>query len=271
MGSYNISCFVSKVTIDDGDDVIIFPLKSNTERSGFDQHLWSVSDLFIPQTFAIPATYDDCGSFRFKREDIDNILILEGHYNCKIEDLIDIENEKFDGLAVMHKSIYETLIKQGLVDYNGKPDKLNFESKYDSYCSEFAEGRKAHEEEKIYWNKVAIDRTKTSKDRAYAKEVLVRCQAVDDGERPMLIGGTSGVIYQFRDFENINVVYGRLIDDPKCGQSAIDFAKLIRNMYSSGLNFTPSLMGSQCGNLYMNKLILNASKKIVMNKLKERK
>lgn len=91
MGSFNLNCTITGVTISPGDDIVIIPLmpsngisdKPHVIQSGVS--LYSTVDYFQPFCLPLFGEYDDYGSIENIRED-ENTAAIEGFFGMPISD-----------------------------------------------------------------------------------------------------------------------------------------------------------------------------------------
>ena len=76
MGSFSVYCGISQISITDGNDCILLPLKKNT--------IHNIYSDYIPACLPIFGKYDDYGRIGYITKDT-NTDLIEKHFKCDIE------------------------------------------------------------------------------------------------------------------------------------------------------------------------------------------
>lgn len=97
MGSYNVACSISGLSIHCGDEVVYFPL----EKTKYPNHIIGDSNnsliypwcIYSPMTLPIYGEYDDCATVDVERKDpacLEHVSFLEEKTGYKLENIIEV-------------------------------------------------------------------------------------------------------------------------------------------------------------------------------------
>lgn len=117
MGSWSVYCGISNISITDGNECVLLPLKKNDGYHGYLPYL--------PATLPIFGEYNDYGDIENIKED-ENTKLIEEHFGCEIQDFCnyitgnhDVDKSKFTNLKEFKKWKYMFIDKK-VYDYMSK-------------------------------------------------------------------------------------------------------------------------------------------------------
>lgn len=238
MGSYNVSCSFSRISIKSGDPVVYIPLEKYRYSEGFDgssNNLYYPWDFYSPVTLPIFGKYDDYGAI----EDIErskNVTIIENHFG-DIKNIVECDKfpEPIISGMFIHRDIYNLLITCDRDEWNGQDrDIKDFESKYDNFKKQIMDSR---EKSKIF---------SKAGEKEWNSYIFV----------------DSWNLFNFDDHRTFQEIYRPYIESELLKKELIDFVHMRMNMYSASLLFFPSVGGPQSGNYYVTRALLEESLKI---------
>ena len=136
MGSFNVSCGVSRLSIGPGTPTVLIPLKQHEDKFNMSGanivSNYGPMEFFIPYTLPIVGEYDDYGSLENIKK-IPATKALERHFGFPIEELVEhITGDpkpkvpELSGMFV-HKTIYDALA-EGFPDEFGHGNTAWFQS-----------------------------------------------------------------------------------------------------------------------------------------------
>ncbi|KKN06306.1 hypothetical protein LCGC14_1078610 [marine sediment metagenome] len=266
MGSFNVACSISNVSIGAGDPVAYIPL----EKARYRYHIGDGNDMLIythcfyaPVTLPIFGEYDDYG----RVENIEknrNTEIIEEFFGIPIDKVISIKEK---GPAVgtissgmfVHRKIYDIMVKKCSIanEWGGIS------------CPIFAEPRDNP--------MLAL----TNELERYLKEVEKNIKMFDDCYR--ILGrdkehdrgnhflSSISSIFVFRDYEVFNDIYQPKMRQGELKDEIIEFVLFECGMGATNNFYFPAMNGYQCGNLYASKILYWESLKIIIKDILHRK
>ncbi len=254
MGSFNVACSVSHLSIDCGDPTVFIPLTSSQYREyqigDKNHHLIGSECFYEPLTLPIFGKYDDYG--RIAPNEDTNTTFLK-HLGINIEDLIDpMSSDKAEltcGMFV-HKTIYDAVKdKVSLVSDSGTKylTKTSIKNEYERY----------------------VDLIKDAQSKANRFQDSSDKRSLQDWVKTWM-AGSDHMSFNFRNWRkfrqiyNLDVVHSKILK-----KELIDFVMFSRGMYSSNRFFFPAMNGWQFGNPWATKLIDQVSLKVSREKIKE--
>jgi hypothetical protein len=259
MGDYNISCFVSGLSIGFGDLYYIIPLIRNPDyKTGNTPD--RQYDLFRPATLPILAKYDNCGDGDVVENN--HTKFLEKRFKTTIAKLTNYCNRKyFDNFCYVHKEVYEAMQSYFESCHGKKKDMYDYPQELYKYKLYYRRGiEDAISSIKFY--KRLKDDPEIIKE--YITENVVKIRNFD-----FCCSSSDCFSLSFRHLPEIEVLYRvRLLND-WFTDDFIAFIKFNMHLYSVSKQYIPTVFGEQYGNNYMVNALLNASKKIVNDRIKK--
>lgn len=258
MGDYNISCFITGLTIASGDEYYVIPLLAHDEYS-HQNTPDRQCDLYRPATLPILCVYDNCG--RCDVIENNHTRFLEKRFKADIIDIIDDDSRVFfDNFCYVHKGIFDAL-QEYYRSYDGKKKQMyDFEEELGRYIQYY----RRHIKENVSSIKAIKKYVTTDTDAAeYIKEKIEDIKTLNFG-----YGGNSDCIaLSFRHMPELERLYLTRIIKGDFKDELFSFIKFNMHMYSISKQYMPTIRGEQYGNPYIANAILNATKKIVLKKI----
>jgi len=273
MGSFNVACSISHISINDGMKCCFIPL-IKAEYEHFSSMLCYPSDMFSPYSLPIFGEYNDYGLLTNITRDA-NVNALEKYLELPIEDIIEgiirssgkMEDKNLRGMYVL-TDIYKQMAL----------NRKNFEENYDEQFRD------------LYANKAGLYYDNYVSPKENTKETLL---LLDMKQNPQNYETNAydklieKVREQFkkrisaigeRDFRNyfseipqrhLYDLYGETIEAGLMRDDYIEWALFYTYMSSANRAFTPTCNGEQCGNLEVEREMVEMINKIVTQKEKE--
>lgn len=266
MGSFNVSCCISKISIHDGEPVVYIPLelsKIYENRMGYGQR-----DLLFPWAYFRPITlpiigqYDGSGSIE-KIETNLNIRLIEDFFDATILDIVDMDTQPdcVQAGCFIHKEIYDMCISSPIITNFGK---------------ELTDIRSTYSE--------AYERVRSGMDEHgtfYEKALKINLQRLPENERKMVMDalmktyqGNNPFNFYTENRDNVSRVFADIyvpaIKKGLLKEELIDFRLLEDSMWVLSAQYGPVPCGDQNGNDYMSRLLFRKSLEIVEKKIEER-
>lgn len=244
MGSFNVACTVSGVSINCGDPIVYIPL----ELYRFHHKLKAKDNILIyPWCFYVPATlpiigiYGDYGLVdRIERNK--NIEVIENHFGMKVEDIIEKHPDPIDAGMYVHGDVYKFMITCNKDDLGGKDTDISkLGLTYDKFVDQITKSR---EREEMFNKKIG-----------------------EDGEPSTLFESFSFVeswnLFNFREFQIFQKIYRPLIESKVLKKELIEFVQFTINMTHVNSFFFPACNGPQLGNPFACQKLAKVTKKIL--------
>jgi len=124
MGSFNVACSISKISISGGTPVAFIPLevtKYPSYKIGDCNHMLIYSHCFYaPVTLPIFGEYDDYGGIEYLIRD-KNLEIVEEHFGKTIKEIRDVNNlgRPVSSGMFIHREIFDCMIRDMQIDEFG--------------------------------------------------------------------------------------------------------------------------------------------------------
>lgn len=259
MGSFNVACSISNISIDVGDPVVFIPL----EVSDFPEKIGSRNIYLIysrcfyfPAAFPIKGFYDDYGGIEHIEMDEAMLFNLNWYnlnpsnpkevnqlWDCREYD--DIENIT-SGMFI-HQEIYDLLIN--------------------SHIDEFGKNSLSRK-------KLENDFVNGVKEYAKAKEIVKELESdLPDLKFKQKLAWhlSNNVRYiglRFREYRTMKAMAQKCFETGSMMNSLIDLYLLEIGMYGVNTFYFPAMNGYQCGNHYMSRKLYNKATQIVREKIK---
>lgn len=270
MGSFNVACSISSLTIHPYDAVRYIPLekpKYDTARlyDGNNSLVWSHC-FYAPVTFPIKGFYDDYGRIAIQEKD-DNINFIEEYFDIDINKICNcLENEDetlpqqiVSGMFIL-EAIYQTLIDNPVNDCNVKCiPRIQLENTYDIISDgvQKVHKRLSKPDDEDWVNQAH----RWAGTFGILHQVSDKIKANDSNEYHR---------WRYREFPTLKkiaehaLLYGKLKND------MIDFYYFEEAMYGCNRFYFPAMNGYQFGNDYMTKILGNKIFQISKKRIAER-
>ena len=271
MGSYNVACSISNISINCGDPVVYFPLEPAKYRyhvGDGNSYLISPHCFYAPATLPLFGIYGDYGRI----EDIEqneNMRIIESHFGARISKVTDITTDSAvvapisSGMFV-HRKIFDAVVKCAQIDDLGKRRSPIFGSKeyekdpYRSLRHELYSYREkvrgAYADEKRFAALMASRPKRTFKSVLRGIKVRIRLRNVmpiwSKYKTPQDYDPTATIysIFAFREFGVFNDIYRTTIMHGGLEKEIIQFALFTCGIGAVNCIYFPTANGYQFGN-----------------------
>jgi hypothetical protein len=249
MGSFDVACSISRITINPGDPVAYFPLKlydyAYDPRAANNTLIYTWC-YYEPATLPIFGKYYDYGYIDQIEKD-SSTKAIEKHFECPIETVVGAQGDIPCPGMFVHRDIYQAMI-DNQVDEWGRPEatREKLYERYDTYRKAAKALRAIPKQKKgDEWSRRFDD----TMEKYRAKEAIAN------------IG--------FREFETFMKIYTPLINRGWLRTQMADLMCFLRSMNAVNAHFFPAACGYQCGNHYGNRIIQEKTMEILNNKIKE--
>jgi len=258
MGSFNVACSISNISIGYGDDITYIPLEVSKYpyKIGDGNNLLIYSHCFYsPVTLPIFGSYDDYGRIENIKRDT-NVEIIEAYFDEKIEDICGIYDHDVKPISsgmFIHREIFDILVEKcSQVDEWGKKNfdsEENYLSNYfDKFIKSIRQAKEFHKE--------------------YSKDVIINNRRIG---WELWLSGESHNIFNFRDYWEFRNIYFPQIENGKLKEELIQFIMFEAGMFAVNRFYFPAMNGYQCGNHYASKLLYKKAISIMKEKIGEDK
>lgn len=256
MGSYDLTCFVTKQNIGCGDKVCFIPLKKAKYNEFADGNfaMMNVTGLYHPATLPIVGVYDDYGRIEVEKDA--HTDFLEAFYGKSIEEITDIEGGLFDSGCYVHHAAYRGLMEH-LNSWDGKPEKENyFEKDFKKWSADTKRNVEHHE-------KMLRLCAKDDQDDEYTQKMIAdSTTALETFDFGLEMGNVFGFC-STRDFGHFQMYKKSIYMGDLNVDWFIDFFNFMKNLYAIATPLAPVLGGEQHGNVYMAKRLADVTNTIL--------
>lgn len=270
MGSWNVSCFISGLSINGCEPVYYIPL---TRKKLYPQTLENLqygimrpTDFFQPATFPILGEYDTYGRLENIVRD-KNVEHLEKFYGAPIEQIISPESKIFSCGVFVLKEIYDMMLKNVNDDYAKK--------EREKHCGNYGHRVRRYIRDKHTMIKIckrqAVDPNQSEENRAYARASLSDTisdiiNTFDSFEVTFRLDGMA----LLEEMPNIKMVYFNKIVNRTFSKEFLDINMLYVALHACGKMYFPTVNGLQCGDNVATKKLSSLTNKIANRRIKER-
>ena len=245
MGSFNVACSVSRITICPGTPVAYVPLE--LYKYAYDPALAN-NTLIYPWCYYVPASLPIFGEY-FDYGYIDEIKkdagtkAVEKHFNCPIEVVVGAQGQAPCPGMFVHRQIYDCLVHNRIDEWGqtktndegyGLSSRGGLNKKYDALRKILIKVR-----DKKQQRKAAKDKDKWKFDTAI--ENFEMYEAVQK--------------FGFREFETFMTIYQPLIQRGWLKKQFADFMFFNCSLNYANVHFFPAANGYQFGNHYGNRIV----------------
>ena len=276
MGSFNVACSISGVSINPGDKIAFFPLKL-TYKEIFvhkgDNFLCSPLDMMTPMAFPIFGEYGDYGYIE-DIEDNDNAKLIARHFNVDMYKYgqREVLLQGQDSGMFVHRSIYDYMSTTSKSAWDGGPS-----------CPTY-DAQSISELEALFVKEMKEARLASSRDAATAKCIIEEMRHLSDPDiltsklkwaneligRPSIYYiNTFSSTFRLWDVNKLISIYADRILLGEFKHEIIAFIYFYSNMYATNKIFFPSAIGHQSGHPYVARDIANIALRIANRQIEE--
>ena len=259
MGDYNISCFVSGLSIGSDDRYYIIPLLKNKEYNARNTP-YGQYDLFRPATMPMLAIYDNCGHCDVIQNN--HTRFLEKRFKMSINEIADYCNRKlFDNYCFVHESVFDALLTY--YDYAVKKTQMyDYERELDKYNTIYR--RNIHDTvQHLKTFKKIHKKTPDEDTKEYITDQIKKIKEWD-----YYIHSSNIITLAFEHMPEVEALYRVRLMNGFFKDDLISFLKFSIHLYSISKPYMPTPLGEQYGNYGLANAVLNATKKITCSKIK---
>ena len=264
MGSYNVACSVSNLSLNCGDPAVFIPLEVNEYPNsiGDGNHSLIYSHCFYsPVTLPLFGEYDDYGRLALTEDA--NLLLVKEHFKIEnIDDIFDFKVEAFKSGMFVHRKVYDALASVSYTDWSGKEKDVLEDEKYSYYRQQksLEEAIEDEERSKSIWKDFNYAHLSDEEKAVYKEDPKISSELYYETHPYWVRAAISNVThFSFRDYKTFNDVYQPQILEGKFKEELETFVKFTSGMFSSNNFFFPAMNGCQHGNPYMNRLLYKTS------------
>lgn len=269
MGSFNVACSISNISIDSGDPIVLIPLELAQFPSQIgDKNLYLIYShcFYAPAAFPFKGFYDDYGgiediemneSFLFNcqwyKKDIQNPESINQIWDCR-------EGESPDNIVsgmFVHREIYDLLIEKQIGEFGDQRWISSRKKLGETFDDLVTEVRDCKEK--------------------YAKtfESIKSLDILPVHERPDYTFGLSHDLQysglRFRNYKTFKLMVKECLETDQLKESIVEMYNFEAGMYFVNTFYFPGMNGLQCGNHYMSRRLYQKSLDIVREKIKRYK
>lgn len=237
MGSFNVACTVSRISLCPGMPIAYFPLKPYRYAPKNPHHLliypWAI---YEPLTLPIFGEYDDYGHIDVQRDE--NVRIIENHFKLSIDQITGTKqmsmHEIFCHGMFVHRDIYQHMIDNQIDDF-GKTK------------GHFVESR-----------------NNLNKSYRICRKLLYA-----RGTNDYMTALNLHSVFEFSEEKYLEELYHPCIIRGRLRKPLVDFWLFQTSMGYANVHFAPAQNGYQCGNPYGNIKLHQKIVEILDKKIKE--
>lgn len=284
MGSFNVSCGVSRISIGAGTPMVLIPLISAGKWADKMEGAFVVTGgptrINIPFTLPIFGEYNDYGTLENIKEDC-NTKAIEKYFGCSIGDFVDKICRPFDDITLWSDGTWVR------IELNGKEinesifnpkDLVQFLKKYSLYVPhilytfknclyydvEYDKELEVIRKFKTNYEKMAEILSASGETEETTKKLLSSMSAMEFLDNSMLKFGNpysnDGSFYE---------MYSSLFDDKSFKDLVVKFRTFERGLFSVNVLYMPSWNGFQCGCHHANYNLAKLVQEILKKQFKE--
>ncbi|MCK5017601.1 MAG: hypothetical protein KAS32_11085 [Candidatus Peribacteraceae bacterium] len=260
MGSFNVTCSVSNVSLDCGDPAVYIPLEVS-------KHPYKIGDsnhmLIYPYCFYSPITLPLFGEY----DDYGRLAIEEDENSDLVKSKFDIQrwDEMFDGMfpsgMFVHRDVFDALSSVCYNDYDGKREMpyygvTSLNEEFHKHIEKLKKAIADEEQTRKTYKELGMEH-----DDSFYKEYSY-------WERTSISGGG---IFSFREYKKFNETYQPQFLEGRFEEEVIKFLKFETGMVGTNNFYFPACNGYQHGNPWMSRVLYRTANKLMNTKIKARK
>jgi len=269
MGSYNVACSISHMSICPGEKVAYIPLQTSKYPYGIgdgNNTLIYKHCFYSPVTLPIFGEYFDYGYIDPIEENF-NTKIIEKHFNMAIKDIISLEKmpKPINSGMFIRREVYEFLLTNLIDDCGRTKNSIrdnfgdNLENLFQKHQKSLVKSVQKKKDSIKLWksfpqNEETKDSIKYHKSLKYWDWVC-----------------TESSVFQFRKYKRFNNIYQPQMLKGKMKKELIDFILFEMGMYAINCFYFPAMNGEQFGNKYASRNFYRKCHQVMVKDIKERK
>ncbi len=260
MGSFDVACAASNITINCGDPIVFLPLEVNRYANKLgdgSHHLIYAWCYYNPVCLPIFGTYDDYGRIGKIKRDL-NVDVVENFFNGqKIEDLCDPMGCNIPPIAsgmFIHEPIFNAVKKLSRLDEFGEEHGMSYGGPDDMQDAL----------NKTYNDFVVAIRKAEELEGMFRRDLKIRSRDL------LYISSEDHNAFNFRNFATMQEMYRPHILGEKLKEAMKDFVMFDYGFGSTNNIYFPTQNGWQHGNHYASHELYEAGLELLNEKFKER-
>ncbi len=247
MGSFNVACSVSRISIGCGDPVVYIPLATaeyhNKIGDGNNLLIYSHCQ-YQPVSMPIFGEYDDYGRVGNIRE-TEVTKRLEEFFKMNIDDIIgiDLMPRPISSGMFVHGDVFAHLVKTQFDEWGKRSG--DFVDSPKGLLKDLRESR-----------------------AECAKELREMAELEMSSLIDYTIDGQMGR-FSFRDYPAFKKIFRKMIMDGMLEKEVVEFILFEARMYACNVHYAPAMNGYQCGHKYASRELYKVSGRIVREKIRK--
>lgn len=258
MGSFDVACSVSRITINSGMPVVYFPLElyqycyDPAAPNNTLIHPWCY---YVPVSLPIFGEYYDYGYIDPIETDV-STKALEKHFKCPIEVIVGAEGQSPCAGMFVHRDIYQCMVDNQIDEWG----KTKAGEHFGTYSREELNKRYNTLRDALIKRRDAIAEQKKAKPEDKWKF----SSSVEDYHIRDL-GGKFG----FREFDTFMSIYLPIIQRNWLKKRIVDFMFFNMSLSYANVHYFPAMNGYQHGNHYGNRIVHTKALEILNERIKK--
>lgn len=274
MGSFNVACSISNLSLNCGDPAVYIPLEVHEYPGGIgdgDHTLIYPHCFYSPVTLPLFGKYDDYG--RLDLEEDDNLnLVIDFFKISDKDDIFNFKVKEFKSGMFIHRKIFDVLSSIYYNDWSGKKDTGDNreECSYESQREYLKEAIEDEVQSKELWKDFDWESTSEAMKEVYKEDPSIGkfFKMYTYWERAAIRGKS---YFCYDEYKTFNTVYQPQILEGKFKKELTLFNAFKRGMFGTNTFFFPAMNGCQFGNPFMSKLLYETALKISKETIKKQK
>ena len=274
MGSFNVACSVSNISLGCGDPAVYIPL----EVSKYPYKIGDTNNMLIythcfysPMTLPLFGEYNDYGVLDIE-EDENSKLVKE---KFEIKDWDEMFSEKTPSGMFIHRAVYDVLFSKHYSEYEGKKQLpfygvTSMTDEFKKHISKLKENIDEEKSERTKWMELheelkterIKDMSKIFKDKNYHPLKYY-------DKYPFWNRGGISSIFKFDNYDEFNKLYQPEFLKGRFEKEAINFLLFECGLAAVNSFYFPACNGYQHGNPWMSRVLYRTANKLMNDKIKE--
>jgi len=275
MGSFNVACSVSNISIGCGTPIVYIPLEKSQFPNGPEKNNMMIYTHCVYSPLALPVfgDYDDYGGIE-NIEEGDSTKAIEDWFKMDIAKFCDFETMPSDSGMYVHREIWDLMVNK-FIDEGGKNNKGEYGSpsieKHLKWLAEWKEKLEGPSCEELTDYRLECVKTKENGTEEEAMVALVKYEEIIS-HLPIHHVYVSHILDagMFREYKTFPKIYSEQVKQGKLFQELAEFMQFICSMGAVNAHFFPAANGYQCGNPYMSRRLYLKAAAITRESLKDR-
>jgi len=259
MGSFNVACTVSRVSIGCGDPVVYLPLEKYKYASDFsatgNNMLIYPHCIYSPVALPIFGEYDDYGGIKnIERTKV--VELAEKHFGVSIDKICSIDSmpKPVSSGMFVHREVFDHLVNNTFDEWGSNTS--DWVSTKKTVAADLDKAIQRATKVKKDWEKLMEMSTAIGNDGDQVDSYMITQALLEYG-------------LSFRNYETFNNIYRAPMLGGEIRDEIIEFRLFDSAMFGCNVFYFPAMNGFQCGNHYMSRELYKVSSRIVKRRIKE--